>query len=420
MNIGDSGAVMVHPILSGHSASEGHIAVRVRQTGTGDAFWQGELILHRQHNGQILVDIDKSVRSETHVGGLDNGVVNIYANQHIGSNWHEVQLRIRGPKNLADAKDVSPPAFSGKERHLRVRVDYPGVPLVETARLTLSHRLPDNRECYTQLLAGPCLNLGRARTWDSKNHRGLSPNEIVLRSHRDDESDDYLSRFHGRLKFTSAGIEYENLSGGGTLVGHRQLSQKGDKFQLSDNVLIRPGQAMASNKDRSLGLQARRTECQISAESYNLLAQEAHLNGGVNTDIRNDVVTLTRTDRLQDSERYIFFRQAVRVGANAICGWHLPTDSVQQIHATLLWFDESFWIEPYAVNCLVRVNGVAVAVNRLRRLLPNSELELGALRFLVLPEWKQHIISCQCCPGHGYEEGCRCSPCVEDWERRKQ
>jgi hypothetical protein len=397
----------VFPQIDRQVSGSSHIAVRIKPKSSRVAFWQGDLLLRRQTNGSISVTIDKSVQAETSLGGIDNGVVNIYADQRHDGGWQSMPLRLRGPKDLAHPDDVHRPAFSGLNRHIALRDGFPAAPPREVARLTLSQRLSCGRESYVQLLAGRTFHLGRARSWDSRDHKDFLPNDIVLRSVVAEEPDDYISRYHGRIRIMPGDVHYENLSGNGTHVGNgmhgggRTLSEKGALLSLCSNTTIQPGRSVASTPNKSLGLHVRCTSSNIDMEAYELLAQNWHLQSSVDPANVGDTVTLNRTDAVGELEHYVVFPQATLIGSSeALCGWHLPDISVQSVHAILLWFDGSFWIEP-SHNCEVRVNDVLLPKNRLRRLAPSASVKIGNLQFLVLPEWKQHIIDCRCCTGHG-------------------
>ena len=398
----------VFPQIDRQVSGSSHIAVRIKPMSSRVAFWQGDLLLRRQKNGSILVTIDKSVQAETSLGGIDNGVVNIYADQRHDGGWQPMPLRLRGPKDLAHPDDVHRPAVSGLNRHITLRDSVPAVPSRDVARLTLSRRLHCGREEYVHLLAGQTFNLGRARSWDSRHHTDFLPNDIVLRTVATDEQDDYISRYHGRIHMMPGHVHYENLSGNGTHVrngmhgGEKILSEKGDVLSLSSNMTILPGRSVATHPDRSLGLHVRRTSPEIDTEAYQLLAKDWHLKSSVDPARVGDTIALNRTDAVGELEHYVVFSQATLIGSSeASCGWHLPDISVQSVHAILLWFDGSFWIEPFLHNCEIRVNDVLLPKNRLRRLTSSATVKIGDIRFLVLPEWKQHIVDCRCCKGHG-------------------
>ena len=181
----------------------------------------------------------------------------------------------------------------------------------------------------------------------------------------------------------------------------RPLAKEGDSAKLTDNALLQPGRSAAPNPNKSLGLRVRRTPSTISTESYDLLAQDWHLQSPFDPAKVGDTVTLNRTDAVGVLEHYVLFPQSTLIGSNeTLCGWHLPDNSVQSVHAILMWLDESFWIEPNSHDCEVRVNGVLIPKNRVRRLTASASVKIGDLQFLVLPKWKQHIIDCRCCTGH--------------------
>ncbi|GEM_PF-1969754 len=398
--------------LSGTSLT--HIAVRIHPAGNSSAFWQGDLLLQIETDGRIAIDVDKSIRTDTHLGGIDNSSVNIYANTVPDpENWRPVDLRLRGPKDLAHPDDFRRPLSDAKVRKLRIRDLADSMPEVSTARLTLSTELESGQEAYVQLIAGRTLHLGRARIWDSGQHQLNQPNDVVLRTHADDEEDGYISRYHGCLAFDEHEIRYTNLSGCGTDIDGLALQPDESRF-LRDGALIRPGHSQADQQNNSLGLRLRRTTCPLSHEDYELLVQDSHLGASLSEVERQDVATLLRTDRNQNLEHYILFQQATLVGRSAtICGWQIDHPSVDLRHAMVLWFDESFWIEPFRNDCEVQVNGTAVAANHLRRLSPGSVLAIGQQEFLVQPQWRQHLVECDsaCCKRHGAENGCQCSRC---------
>jgi hypothetical protein len=384
-----------------------HIAVRIKTRSSRVAFWQGDLLVRRQMDGSISVTIDKSVRAETALGGIE-GAINVYAGQMHDGEWQPLPARLRGPKDLAHPDDVRRPASPGLDRHIALRDGFPAAPPRGVARLTLSRQLNCGRQEYVNLLAGQTFHLGRARTWDSRQHADFVPNDIVLRSIATEEADDYISRYHGRIHILPHDVRYENLSGSGTHMGNsihgavRTLSEQGASLRLSSNTKIQPGRSVATDPNKSLELLVRRTSPQLDTEDYELLARDWHLQSSVDSVKIGDTVTLNRTDGLGELEHYVLFPQSTLIGSSeTLCGWHLPDSSVQSVHAILLWFDGSFWIEPYLHDGEVRVNGVRILKNRVRRLTALASVKIGDLQFMVLPEWKQHIIDCSCCTGHG-------------------
>ena len=389
------------PQLCALTGALSHVAVRIQPANSGVAFWQGDLLLHRENDGSITVEIDKSVRAATSLGGIDKGVVNIYAGEMAAGTWQPVSLRLRGPKDLAHPTDAQRPQFSGRSRPKR-RNESSATPAVGSARLTLSRTLDCGREAYVQLIAGRTVHIGRARSWDSAAHADYLPNDIVLRSIVADEADDYISRYHGRIHITHNDVRYENLSNGGTDVGGKMLTTKGESLSLTDNSVIQPGCAVASNQNRSLGLRVRRTPSKIPIDPYVQLAQDAHLTSSMDPSHAGETVTLNRTDAVHELEQYVLFPQSTLIGSSeSMCGWQISDVSVQPVHAILSWFDESFWIEPNSSTSVVRVDGLTIPVHRLRRLTSSVTVEIGDLRFMVLPEWRQHIMDCRCCTGHG-------------------
>ena len=413
---------IVYPQIPIETGSSGHVAVRIQPVGYPAAFWQADVVVRHELNGTISVNIDKSVRGETVLMGISNDIIHINGNQRLDEvNWHELGLRLRGPKDLAVASDMSRPRSLGRHRPVQIHDESQDTPAIETARMTLSTTLLDGREAYVQLIAGKTLRLGRARTWSQKEHSDNIPNDVVLRGLATNEYDNYISRYHGKLQFAEGDVHYENLSGGGSEVGNRSLGMKGEVAIVRDNSVLRPGNDVATDKERSLGLRVRRTQCQINPKCYNLLVKDSHLESGMEDVTHRDVVTLYRTDAVGELEHYIFFQQAARVGRNATCGWRIDDPSVRPVHATLLWFDESFWIEPYSAACIVEVDDKPVPVNQVRRLTHGVTLHIAGCRFVVLDDWKQHVIDCkEWFQGHGYEEGCRCQQCINEYRQRQK
>jgi hypothetical protein len=389
-------------------STSGKVTIRVQPTGYAVAFWQAVVIIRHESNGTVSVILDKSVRAETALGGISNDTIHIHGNKGPEDvNWHEPDLRLRGPKELAVPADATCPDFRARHRPIISRNDLLKTPAIESARMTLSTMLADGREACVQVIAGNTLRLGRSRTWDPQEHRDHIPNDIVLRAPSSGEYDNYISRYHGKIYFDTEDVRYENFSGLGSIVDNRALKEKGDSVGLRDGSVLRPGNAAAKDKVNSFSLCIRRTRCDTNPQWYQQLAGDAHLTSGMD-DVRTPgVVTLSRTDSVKDLEHYIFFPQATLIGRHLLsCGWWINHPSVQPIHATLLWFDDSFWIEPQTRNCEVKVNDVVVPLNRVRRLTPGATLNIGECRYLVLPEWKQHLIDCTCCQGHGRERAC--------------
>lgn len=409
---GEFSSESIYPQLQIEKGSSGHIAVRIQPVDYGGAFWQGDLLLSREKNGSISVglNIDKSIRAENYLEGIRNGATGDVFNFNTGpmyqsENWQEVSLRLRGPKELADPVDVRRPFFSGHNRPCNSRNEYDENPTSQTAKLTLSSTLPNGREAYVQLIAGTTLHLGRARTWDSATHHEHVPNDIVLRTLASDECDDFISRYHGRIRQEGGSVLYENFSKLGTDVAGRVLQSPGEFIRLRSDTAIHPGRSAIKdthNRSNSLGLRISRVPGAVKTELYNLLVQDSHLSSGFDVEQCHDVLAIHRTDSLADWERYVFFPHATLVGRNqSICGWQINDPTVQPVHAILLWFDGSFWIEPSSPECVVKVNSKAVSHHRVRRVTAGATLEIGNQHFIVLPEWKQHIIDCRCCQGHG-------------------
>lgn len=411
-NSGERNPDSLFPQIQMDKGSSGHLAVRIQPMNCGEAFWQGDLLLSPQKNGSVSVglNIDNSIVAENYLEGIRNGmsgdIININTSPQQGSdNWHEVRVQLQGPKGLANPADARRPPCQGHKRPLTIREGFEETPMVSTSRLTLSSTLSCGREAYVQLIAGESLHLGRARTWDSKDHRDKTPNDIALRTLHTDEYDDYISRYHGVIRLNDGEFIYENFSSLGSEVAGQSLRSQGETIRLRDNVQIWPGRPALTDsprKDQSLGLHVRRTPCAVKTELYNLLVQDSHLSSGFDVDQCHDVITLHRTDKVADLEHYVFFPHATFVGKNeSICGWRIDDPSVQPIHAILLWFDKSFWIEPYSASCMVRVKGERIPHHRVRRLEPGQTVEIGARHFTVLQEWKQHLVDCRCCKGHG-------------------
>ena len=407
-NSGERNPESIFPQIQIGKGSSGHPAVRIQPVDCGEAFWQGDLLLSWEKNGSVSVgvNIDKSINSENYLEGIRNGMsgdtFHINTNEPQNSDhWHEVRLRLRGPKDLAEPADASRPSFHGRDRPVRICEGFDETPRVETARITLSSMLPSGREAYVQLIAGKTLHLGRARTWDPKEFSHMIPNDIILRTLATDEYDDYISRYHGVIRLTEDDVMYENFSKNGSDVTGRTLRGIGESTRIRDNVQIFPGKPEAQRKEKCLGLHVRRTSCAVKTELYKLLVQDSHLTTGFDVNQCHDVITLHRTDQIRDLEHYVFFPHATLVGSNeSACGWQIDDPTVEPIHAVLLWFDGSFWIEPYSAACSVRVQSKKIPHHRVRRLTPGSTLEIGDRHFTVLPAWKQHLIDCRCCKGH--------------------
>jgi pSer/pThr/pTyr-binding forkhead associated (FHA) protein len=337
---------------------------------------------------------------------MTGDIININTTPQQGSdNWHEVRVRLQGPKSLASPTDVRRPVFQGHLRPVLKREGFHATPTVRTSRLTLSSTRPCGHEAYVQLLAGDSLHLGRARTWDPRASQNQIPNDIVLRTRATEEYDDYISRYHGVIRLSNGDYVYENLSQNGSEVTGRSLDREGETIGLRDNVTIWPGRRALTNspkRDQMLGLRVQRTKCAVRTEVYNLLVRDSHLASGFDVDQSHDAITLFRTDKVGELEHYVFFPHATYVGSNdSTCGWRINDPSVQSVHAILLWFDQSFWIEPFEDSCKVLVQGKTIVHHKPRRLTPGSTLQIGDKSFLVLPEWKQHILDCRCCQGHG-------------------
>ncbi len=408
---GDHHSETIYPQINIDRRSSGLVAVRVQPVDCGEAFWQGDLLLRWEKNGSVSVglNIDKSIRAENYLEGIRNGMTGDVFNINTGptlaaDHWQNVSVRLRGPKELMHPADVRRPMSQAYQRPRYAREGYDATPVVSAARLSLSSTLPCGSESIVQLIAGPTLHLGRARTWDSRDHLDKIPNDIALRTLAVDEYDDYISRYHGVIRMNRGDIIYENLSSLGSEVAGRHLKAS-ETIRLRNNALICPGRpalTTSPRRDQSLGLQVRRTTCNVQTELYNLLVHDAHLGSGFDVDQCYDVITLHRTDQVRELEHYIFFSHATMVGKNeSICGWRIDHASVQAVHAILLWFDGSFWIEPSSANCSVTVDGQVIQKNHVRRLTAGSTLEIGECLYTVLPEWKQHIIDCRCCQGHG-------------------
>ena len=426
---GDELYEQIHPQIRFDSSSSGHVAVRLRLNDGGAGFWQGDLLLRRENNGGVRVglNIDKSIHAENYLEGIRNGhsadTININAFQPYSDQWNEVRVRYRGLKELADPSDAFRPKHNGRRRSVQHQEKGPILTTqVHTSRLTLSTSQTDGREAYVQLIAGKTLHLGRARTWEKYTHPDEIPNDIALRTLASDENDNFISRYHGIIRHHDGDVTYENLSDMGTAIQGRSLRARSEKIPLRNNVRICPGRDALTNlpnKDQGLGLQVRRTSCPVTTELYDLLVQDSHLVSGFDADHCHDVITLQRTDAVGSLEHYVFFPHATLLGRNeSMCGWRIDDSSVEPIHAIVLWFDESFWIEPYSASSVVKVHGSTIPLNCVRRLKPGAILEIGAKQFIVLPEWKQHLIDCPCCPPHGYQNGCRCKPCIDEHNRR--
>ena len=395
-------AVTVFPQLAMHHQHAGHVAIRIQELNTGEAFWQAEQLLQLESNGAVSVQIDKSVHTTTHLAGIDRGIVNVYAGQSADlGTWQPVSLRYRGPLELAEPADTERPVSNVRKRRCRIVSETDAPPVICSSRLTLAQTLASGEDAFVELIAGEMLSLGRARTWDSREHQGSQPNDVVLRTRAADEDDRYISRYHAIIRRTADNITFRNLSAAGSVVAGRDLAKPGESLVLPDYGMIKPGQNFSHNKAESLGLHVRRTPTVIRRELYDCLVTDFQLRSGMQATLCSDVVSLTRSDEIRDKELYIFMHHATFIGrAGSSCGWKIDDPSVHDIHAILTWFDDSFWLQPYAADCSVKVNNQTVPPAFVRRLLPNSVVDLGKLRFVVLPEWRQHITDCGCCRGH--------------------
>ncbi|MBL8814098.1 MAG: FHA domain-containing protein [Planctomycetaceae bacterium] len=393
----------LHPVLRTSDSTE-RIAIRISDCGLPEPFWQGNTLLKREANGTVNIQVDRSVHGETVLFGVEKSPIVVQTPSNGAGEWEPVALVLRCLKELTDIHDVHATASASHDRILEHQQASDCIPVIQSARMTISRRLPGGQESLTQLLCGKAFHFGRARTWRSSQHRDYLPNDIVLRTLQIDEIDDYVSRYHGVISSNGREFLLTNYSGNGTTVAGFAVDDHMQQKTLPSRCLIKPGCNVANNKTHSLGLAGDSTTLQLNARSYRLLSR-IHLRKPAFEDcpdvFETAALTLRRTDALRELEEYILFPLAVLFGRSDSCGWQIEDESVESVHGRIIWFDGSFWIEPQTARCNVQVDGKRLEVNQVRRLAPNAGITIGNLQFTILPRWKQHLVDCRCCRSHG-------------------
>ena len=423
----DRGHWIIPLSLSGFPVEGGLLHLKVDDGSTGHAFWQGYLTIQSQQDNQITVNIsnERNIQNSTVLEGLDN---NVNQNVHINTkarqdDWKSIPLFLSGTKSLARSSDRhytlnSRTAFLRPARSASSHRQVETV-TVQTVRLSLSQRTREG-ESIVNLVAGRQLFMGRQKTWTPQKNEELQPNDLYLRTLTTDPLDDYISRYHGVMKFTEYGVCFQNFSAGGTMVGTTRLSPERPECLLTNGMTIQPGTLDSRNQNNPLILKTRITQNSVSEQPYNLLATDQDLQSGIPEKIGpHSAVTIERNDSLSDLEKYIFFQNSFQVGRASNCAWQIHDDSVHDIHARILFIDNSFWIEPFDPDCYVAIRNTRIEMNHLTRLLPDETLTIGKKKFVIFPDWFQHIVDCHCCQGHGYQFGCRCAECEYIYKNRR-
>lgn len=421
----DRGHWIIPLSLSSFPVEGGLLHLKVDDGSTGHAFWQGYLTIQPQQDNQITVNIsnERNIQNSTVLEGLDNNVnQNVHINTKVRQDdWKSIPLFLSGTKSLARSADIS--ASFRHLKHYERPVSYDKGRTVETrsvktARLTIA-RSTSQDESYVNLLAGRKAYLGRQKTLYCDKNSLQNPNDIYLRTLRENPQDGYISRQHGVLKFTEHGVCFQNFSAGGTTVGATRLSTERPECLLINGMTIQPGTLDSRNQINPLILKTRITQNPVSEQPYNLLATDRDFQLGMPKKIGpHSAVTIERNDNLSELEKYIFFQNSFQIGRASNCAWQIHDNSIQDIHARILFIDNSFWIEPFDSHCHIAIRNTKIELNHLTRLLPDETLIIGDLNFVIFHEWFQHIVNCTCCKGHGYQFGCRCSDCEADYKNR--
>jgi len=365
------------------------ISVRVDENIHDDLFWEATFTTSSIRQGPSAIHIHKEVGGD-YFGGIEE------VGNQIGSstNWVPIALKLKGPKQPAHHRDIRRSSFHDQ---MFLRPTPKADVTTKTARMTLQ-QVGLGQPQFIQIFAGDVFHLGRANT-----HAGgpSQPNDIVLRTHQDDHEDRYISRYHGTIAFKTDGVVYTNLSSGGTVVSEREVGPN-ETTLLNQKDRIQPGRQRLPDDVDPLTLEFRRYPTETLSSAYQLLLESNDRTLETSAPIGPyGAVSLRRLDALDEFERYILCQQSFLIGSDKDCAWTIEDDSIHFTHALMVFLDGSFWIERYSEDCDVRVNGNQISKDRLKRLNGRDTVQIGKLRYRVLPRFEQHLVHNDYFPRHG-------------------